>query len=194
MTERIPNKLSARPGALMFGKLIIRNSLSSTQDLVRELAQHGAPEGVALMALEQTAGRGRAGHSWVSPAGKNLAFSLLLRPKIDPAEAALLGMMASIAAANTVEACGAAKAELKWPNDVLVNGRKIAGILPEAALNDRAVQYVILGLGLKREFRRGRFPPRIAGFNHLYVLHHRPQTGFGGNGTDPVGGPGAGHP
>ena len=145
----------------MFEKLIVHKVLPSTQDLVRELALHGEPEGVAVMALEQTAGRGRAGHSWVSPPEKNVALSLLLRPRIDPAEAALLGMMASIAAANTVEACGVAKAELKWPNDVLVNGRKIAGILPEAALNDRAVQYVILGLGLNVNSEGEDFPPEL---------------------------------
>ncbi|MBI5252014.1 MAG: biotin--[acetyl-CoA-carboxylase] ligase [Desulfomonile tiedjei] len=145
----------------MFDKLVIHKSVGSTQDLARELAQQGEPEGAAVMALEQTSGRGRAGHSWISPPGKNLALSLLLRPTIDPTEAALLGMMASISAAETVEACGVRKAELKWPNDVWVNGRKIAGILPEAALTNRTVEYVILGIGLNVNSEETDFPPEL---------------------------------
>jgi BirA family transcriptional regulator, biotin operon repressor / biotin---[acetyl-CoA-carboxylase] ligase len=110
------------------------------------------------MALEQTAGRGRSGHSWVSPPGRNLAISLLLRPKIQPSDAALLGMLASIAVAETIEALGVEQAQLKWPNDVLVQGRKIAGILPEASLNGRTVDYVILGLGLNVNSEQADFP------------------------------------
>lgn len=145
----------------MFARLIIHEQLRSTQDSARELALKGEPEGAAVMALEQTGGRGRSGHSWISPPGKNLALSLLLRPAIDPAEAALLGMMASIAAVQTIEACGVATAELKWPNDVLVNGRKIAGILSEAALTSRTVEYVIIGIGLNVNSEETDFPPDL---------------------------------
>jgi BirA family transcriptional regulator, biotin operon repressor / biotin---[acetyl-CoA-carboxylase] ligase len=145
----------------MFGKLIIHEQLESTQNLVRDLALRGEPEGAAVMALEQTGGRGRSGHSWVSPPGKNLALSVLLRPAIDPAEAALLGMMASIAVVETIEACGIARAQLKWPNDVLVDGLKIAGILSEAALTSRAVDYVIIGIGLNVNSEKTDFPHEL---------------------------------
>lgn len=145
----------------MFGRLIIHEQLESTQTLARDLALKGEPEGAAVMAMEQTGGRGRSGHSWVSPPGKNLALSVLLRPAIDPAEAALLGMMASIAAVETIEACGIVRAQLKWPNDVLVNGLKIAGILSEAALTSRSVEYVIIGIGLNVNSEKTDFPPEL---------------------------------
>lgn len=142
----------------MFGNLIIYESLGSTQDLARELARQGDSEGTAILALEQTSGRGRLGRTWVSPPGKNLALSVILKPQINPQHASLLGMAASIATAETVESCGIARAELKWPNDVLVNGRKIAGILSEAAVTSDRVEYVIVGLGLNLNCSREDFP------------------------------------
>lgn len=129
-------------------RLAIHQRLASTQDLARELALQGEAEGLAVMALEQTGGRGRGGRSWLSPPGKNLALSLILRPSISPGDAGLLGMMASIAAAETVEERGIPRAELKWPNDVLVGGRKIAGILSEARISGNVLDFVILGIGM----------------------------------------------
>ena len=103
-------------------RLIIVQKAESTQDLAREMALSGEPEGVAVMALEQTGGRGRENRVWVSPPGKNIALSLLLRPAMDPADAPLLGLMASIAVAETIEGFGVGPGQLKWPNDVLVGG------------------------------------------------------------------------
>jgi len=145
----------------MFEKLIVREKLSSTQDFVRESAQRGEPEGLAVMALEQTAGRGRSGRLWISPPGKNLALSLLLRPKIDPSDAALLGMAASIGIADMLENFGILECNLKWPNDVLVSGLKIAGILPEAAMTSAAVEYVILGIGINVNSEKKDFTPEL---------------------------------
>jgi BirA family biotin operon repressor/biotin-[acetyl-CoA-carboxylase] ligase len=142
----------------MLGDLKIYESLGSTQDLARELARQEDSEGTAILALEQTSGRGRLGRTWISPPGKNLALSIVLKPQIEPRHASLLGMAASIAVAETVEACGIAKAELKWPNDVLVNGRKIAGILLEAALTSVHLEYVIIGLGLNLNSSPDDFP------------------------------------
>ena len=87
-------------------RLIIHQEAESTQDLLKAMALSDKPEGVAVMALKQTSGRGRSGHTWISPAGKNLAISLLLRPRIPPDEIPLLGLMAAIAVAETVEAKG----------------------------------------------------------------------------------------
>ena len=129
-------------------RLIIHQQATSTQDLARDLALRGEQEGAAVMALDQTHGRGRLGRSWVSPAGKNLALSLILRPRLTAGEAVLLGMLTSIAAAETVEERGVRRADLKWPNDVLVDGRKIAGILPEARISGELIDFVIIGLGL----------------------------------------------
>jgi len=133
----------------------------STQDLVREAAGRGEPEGLAIMALNQTRGRGRYGRSWISPRGRNLALSMLLRPKFDPRDAALLGMMVSIAVAETVEEYGIAAAGLRWPNDVMVAEKKIAGILPEARVMGRVVDYVILGIGMNVNAVLDDFPPEL---------------------------------
>jgi BirA family transcriptional regulator, biotin operon repressor / biotin---[acetyl-CoA-carboxylase] ligase len=142
----------------MFDRLIIYPEAGSTQDVAKELALRGEPEGTAVMAVKQTKGRGRSGHSWVSPPGKNLALSLILRPRIDPARAGLLGLLTSIAVAETCEILGVPKTELKWPNDVLVDGRKIAGILSEATMDDRTVRSVIVGIGLNVNMEQADFP------------------------------------
>ena len=112
------------------------------------MARNGEPEGLAVMALNQTRGRGSSGRSWITPAGKNLALSLLLRPSLSPSEAPLLGMLASIAVAQTVEVLEAPRTELKWPNDVLVNGRKLAGVLSEASMDETGLEFVIVGIGM----------------------------------------------
>lgn len=143
------------------GRLIIREEAESTQDIARDLAKQGEPEGTAVMARKQTKGRGRSGHSWVSPSGKNLALSLILRPPMPPDEATFISLLASVAVAETVEAAGPIRTELKWPNDVLVQGRKIAGILSEAVMLGRTMEYVILGVGLNVNSVAADFPPEL---------------------------------
>lgn len=142
----------------MTGRLIIHNEAESTQDLAREMALQGEPEGTAVMALSQTRGRGRAGRSWSSPQGKNIAFSLLLRPRLTPRETVLLGLLASIAVAETVEGRGVPEAHLRWPNDVLVHDRKIAGILSEAVIEAGAIDFVIIGVGFNVNTLESDFP------------------------------------
>ncbi len=142
-------------------RLIVHQEAESTQDLARELAKRGEPEGLAIMALNQTGGRGASGHSWVSPPGKNLALSIILRPGLAPEKAPLLSFMTAIGVAETVEAKIARTAQLKWPNDVLVDGRKIAGILPEASLHGRVIDFVIMGIGLNVNAELSDFPPDL---------------------------------
>jgi BirA family biotin operon repressor/biotin-[acetyl-CoA-carboxylase] ligase len=139
-------------------RLIIYPEAESTQDLAKAMALSDGADGLAVVALRQTRGRGRSGHSWISPAGKNLALSLVLRPTISPEELPLLGLLAAAAVAETVEWAGVTKAHLKWPNDVLVAGKKIAGILPEAAIQGRAVRFVVIGVGLNVNTRAQDFP------------------------------------
>ena len=135
----------------------------------------GAPHGAAFLADEQTAGRGRGGHRWHSPPGSNIYLSLLLRPQLPLAAAASITLACGLAVAAVVEralvddagagagagARGAADAvALKWPNDVLAGGRKIAGVLVEAQLRGDAIQSLIIGVGLNVAERS--FPPEIA--------------------------------
>lgn len=118
------------------------DSLGSTQDEARRLAHAGAPHGTVVTAYEQTAGRGRHGRYWVSPPG-NVHLSILLRLDLPPSRVAELGFVAALAVADAADAYVPGRAALKWPNDVLVDGAKISGILIEHA-EDAA----IIGIGL----------------------------------------------
>lgn len=121
-------------------------SLRSTMDTARRLAEGGAPEGTVVLAERQTRGRGRFNRQWVSPTGQNLTLSIVLRP---PAERLhLLNMAASVAIVDAIHAATGLPASVKWPNDVRVNGRKVAGVLMEARAGEGGDGYAILGVGL----------------------------------------------
>ena len=125
------------------------DTLSSTSDRLKELARGGAPAWTVVIADEQTAGRGRQGRTWSSPRG-GLYLSVLLRPAF--ASAALLPLAAGVAVAEALGNFGV-RAELKWPNDVLVEGRKEAGILAEASSSASALEWVVLGIGVNLDGR-----------------------------------------
>lgn len=133
--------------------------LPSTNDLAREMAASGASEGVAVLALEQTAGRGRQGRTWSSPAQQGLYVSFVLRPRIEPARATIITLSAAIAVAETLIQEFHVPADIKWPNDVLSNRRKLSGILVEAATEGNQLQYAILGIGVNLNQRH--FPDEI---------------------------------
>jgi len=158
----------ARRGAGVGQPLSVVDRTASTNDDARAAAAAGAPHGAAFLADEQTAGRGRGGHRWHSPPGSNIYLSLLLRPQLPLAAAASITLACGLVVAAVVEralvgagAPGAADAvALKWPNDVLAAGRKIAGVLVEAQLRGDAIQSLIVGVGLNVAERS--FPPEIA--------------------------------
>lgn len=122
--------------------------LGSTNDHARELAEAGAPEGTLVLAEEQTAGRGRGGRRWLTPAGSALAFSLILRPPWPARHGARLSMLAGLAVCDALGQTAGLTAALKWPNDVLLNGRKTAGLLVESVLEGERLAYAVIGLGL----------------------------------------------
>ncbi len=130
------------------GPVHVFTSLDSTNSKARELAAAGGPEGTVVVAHHQTAGRGRQGRGWTSERGKNLLMSLILRPGIDPEFLGIISLYASVSVAATVEKFIGGTAGCKWPNDVIVSGRKICGILSESALTPDGVDAVILGIGL----------------------------------------------
>ncbi len=129
--------------------LHFHESIGSTSDEAKALAVAGAPHGTVVVAREQTEGRGRLQRRWLSPKG-NLHLSVVLRPEVEAARATELGFMATLAVAEAVEAFlpPGMRAKLKWPNDVLVNGAKIAGILPETELSGSGIAWVVLGAGI----------------------------------------------
>jgi BirA family transcriptional regulator, biotin operon repressor / biotin---[acetyl-CoA-carboxylase] ligase len=116
--------------------------VASTNDVLKERARRGAPEWTVVLAERQSAGRGRQGRAWASPAG-NVYLSVLLRPRF--AAVSVVPLAAGLAVA---EALPQVQARLKWPNDVLVNGRKLAGILAEAQSGPSGVEHVVLGIGV----------------------------------------------
>jgi len=123
-------------------------SLGSTNDRAAELARAGAPEGTLVVADEQTAGRGRSGRRWHSPAGSGLALSLVLRPTtLGSREIAAIGLIGAMGSIEALAEYGM-QPELKWPNDVLLNGAKVGGILAEASWTGSELDHVILGIGL----------------------------------------------
>ncbi|MCH8111397.1 MAG: biotin--[acetyl-CoA-carboxylase] ligase [Proteobacteria bacterium] len=125
------------------------DDLDSTNDEAKRQAAQGAPNGTVIVARRQTAGRGRRGRGWESPEG-NLYATLLLRPDYGPQQAAQLSFVTALALADTVRGILPAKkrVELKWPNDVLVKGRKISGILLEAAPGGGGLDWVVIGCGI----------------------------------------------
>jgi BirA family biotin operon repressor/biotin-[acetyl-CoA-carboxylase] ligase len=126
-----------------------RDVVDSTNRVAGDLARQGAPEGTVVVADAQTAGRGRMGRSWESPAGENLYFSVLLTPDVVPARVPQLALVAAVAVHEGLAACcPRIVAAIKWPNDILVDGRKVAGILCEASLEADRVHRVILGIGI----------------------------------------------
>ena len=134
----------------------------STNRRAMEMAENGAPHGTVVVADAQTAGRGRLGRGWVSPPGRNLYVSLLLRPALSPAEGARLSLVAGVALADAVEGMGV-PGSLKWPNDLYLGDRKAAGILAEMASDVVRVRHVVIGAGINVNMLPGDFPPVISG-------------------------------
>jgi BirA family transcriptional regulator, biotin operon repressor / biotin---[acetyl-CoA-carboxylase] ligase len=185
-------KLPAHPQEL--GAILLRfDELSSTNDYARDLAIQGLREGVAVIARKQTAGKGRQGRNWSSPLDEGLYLSIILRPQTVPARGSLITLAAAIAVAETLRLDFAAPADIKWPNDILLNGRKICGILVESSIENNRLQYAILGIGVnlaqktfpdelqktatslfletQSEITPADFlPPLLARLNHWYAI------------------------
>jgi BirA family biotin operon repressor/biotin-[acetyl-CoA-carboxylase] ligase len=136
--------------------------IGSTNDRARELAEEGAEHGEVVIAEAQTAGRGRRGRLWVSPARKNLYFSVILRPDLPPARAPELTLVASVALCDALRQAGV-QAGIKWPNDLLASERKIAGVLTELAAEADRVHWVVIGAGVNVNAREEDFPEELRG-------------------------------
>lgn len=140
------------------------DSVDSTSSCLRRMAGDGAPHGLALIAGEQTCGRGRAGRSFSSPKGKGLYLSVLLRPDWPAASVGLLTPWAAVAVCRAVETLTGLRPAVKWVNDVLLGGKKLCGILTEADIAyDGTLNWVILGIGINLTQCPEDFPPDVAG-------------------------------
>ncbi|GBC77938.1 Bifunctional ligase/repressor BirA [bacterium HR08] len=145
----------------MLREIVYRyDSVTSTNDVARELAEAGAEEGTTVVAAEQTAGRGRYARRWHSPKGEGLYHSIILRPPVPPSRAPVLSLIAAVALAETLREEYGVAADIKWPNDVMIGGRKVAGILMELEADEDRVRYIILGVGVN--INQVSFPEEIA--------------------------------
>ncbi|NVI96509.1 biotin--[acetyl-CoA-carboxylase] ligase [Myxococcus sp. AM009] len=135
-------------------------SLPSTNEKAFRLAQDGAEHGEVVVAEQQTAGKGRRGRTWVSPPGLNLYFSAVLRPDLPPQRAPELTLVAAVALAESLRDAGV-EAAIKWPNDVHIDGLKVAGILTELSAEPERVHFVIVGVGVNLNSQAEHFPEEL---------------------------------
>jgi BirA family biotin operon repressor/biotin-[acetyl-CoA-carboxylase] ligase len=144
-----PERIQARLRSQLIGRhLEVRGEVGSTNDRILAAARDGAPEGLAIIADRQTAGRGRLGRAWASPAGMGLYTSILLRPTPGASRAPLLTLVAGLSVSEALQAVAGISPRLKWPNDLVVDGKKLAGILAETASAEGRVSYVVVGIGI----------------------------------------------
>jgi BirA family biotin operon repressor/biotin-[acetyl-CoA-carboxylase] ligase len=136
-------------------------SVGSTNETARRLAESGAPEGTIVIADRQTKGRGRLGRSWHSPAGLGLFFSLVLRPRIPFDRAPGLSLLAALSICRVTEKMGDLEPRIKWPNDCLLDGKKMAGILVEISAELDKIGYAIVGVGININHRKKDFPSSL---------------------------------
>lgn len=135
--------------------------IDSTNSRARTLAAAGYPEGTVVVAESQTTGRGRRGRTWHSPANQGIYVSIILRPVLPLKEISRVSLIAAVAVAETLEGELKLRPSIKWPNDILVNDRKIAGILTEAVTDMDSVEYIVAGIGINVNNRPQDFPDEL---------------------------------
>jgi BirA family biotin operon repressor/biotin-[acetyl-CoA-carboxylase] ligase len=134
---------------------------TSTNDVIEKLARDGVKEGAVVFAESQTKGRGRLGRKWMSPTRKGLWFSVLLRPELGPQETTQLTVASATALRRAIKNVTGLAAEIKWPNDLLIGGKKVVGILTEMGAEVDRVRHVILGIGVDVNQDAAEFPPEL---------------------------------
>jgi BirA family biotin operon repressor/biotin-[acetyl-CoA-carboxylase] ligase len=154
-------------------KILVFEETASTNDIVEHMARSQAREGLVVFAESQTKGRGRHGRAWVSPRGKGLWFSVLLRPKFKPSAAPRITVAAGVAVAHAMRKTTGLDARIKWPNDVIVAGKKVAGILTELHAEGDEIIAAILGIGIDVNCRAEELPADIA--TSLQIETGKPQ-------------------
>ncbi|HZL12656.1 MAG TPA: biotin--[acetyl-CoA-carboxylase] ligase, partial [Verrucomicrobiae bacterium] len=168
-------RIVGEPDALLADDLLVRlgktkvigrdihvfKQTTSTNDVIEKLARDGVKEGVVVFAESQTRGRGRLGRKWISPAHKGLWFSILLRPDLRPQETTQLTVASATALHRAIQSETGLKPEIKWPNDILIGGKKVAGILTELSAELDKVRYVILGIGIDVNLDADELPAEL---------------------------------
>lgn len=141
-------------------KMEYHPSVDSTNRVAKALAYHGAEEGTIVVAEEQESGKGRLERNFYSPCGKGIWFSVILRPNILPKDASKLTLMAAVAVAEAMKRFDL-EAQIKWPNDILFDGRKLVGILTEMTGELAKISYMVIGIGINVNISRDEFPEEL---------------------------------
>lgn len=145
----------------MGSRIIHEESVTSTQKIAHEAARNGAPHGTIVLADEQTEGKGRMNRSWHSGRGKGMWLTILLRPEILPQNASQLTLLTATVLADLLSSYEGIHPQIKWPNDILLGGRKAAGILTEMQAEQDRVQYLLIGIGLNVNQHSGDLPEEL---------------------------------
>lgn len=139
-------------------EVLYLETVDSTNNYARELADGGCVNGLTVIAGQQTAGKGRLGRSWASPGDRGIYLSIVLRPSLAPSETQIFTLAAAVALVNALREATGLKAGIKWPNDVVIDGRKLCGILTEMNSEADRVNYIILGIGINYSHKAEDFP------------------------------------
>ena len=124
------------------------DSIDSTNNEAKRLGRMGTPHGTLVIAEEQVAGKGRLGRNWDSPKGEAIYMTLLLRPEIHPENASMLTLLAALAVTDAINAVTGISVAIKWPNDIVIHGKKLCGILTEMSADMNGIRYVVVGIGI----------------------------------------------
>jgi len=155
MPEAIQSGLACQ---LVGSRIILLDEADSTNLQACRLGDEGADDGLVVIADRQSSGKGRMGRRWESPGGVNLYASILLRPPVLPFEAPKLTFLSAVAVCRAIKNCTGLQPTVKWPNDILLNGAKVAGLLNEMSSETDQVHYVVLGIGVNLNMRAEQFP------------------------------------
>lgn len=145
MKERL---LSIRKTKWIGNEILYLPVIDSTNTKAKQLAEEGYPSGTVVIAEKQEAGRGRRGRIWESPSGDGIFMTLMLRPDIKPDNASMLTLVAALAVAAAIRKCTGRAAGIKWPNDIVMNGKKVCGILTEMSTQMDYVNHIVVGIGI----------------------------------------------
>ncbi len=147
------NAIAAGLQTRVLGRRIVYfERVGSTNDVAKQLADAGEPEGTLVIADEQTAGRGRLGRAWIAPPHSSILMSLVLRPALAPHQVGWVTMAVALGACQAIRAETGLAVQIKWPNDLIVRGKKLAGILSEAGIVNDELEYVVVGIGVNVNF------------------------------------------
>jgi BirA family biotin operon repressor/biotin-[acetyl-CoA-carboxylase] ligase len=141
--------------------IIFKDKVDSTNNLAKKYADEGCDQGLTVIAEEQTGGKGRLSRPWQSPTGVGVWMSIVLRPKVEPLMAPQLALLAAAAVAGGISLYSGLKAEIKWPNDILIDGKKICGILTEMKSEMEYIHYCVIGIGINVNTPQESFSPDL---------------------------------